>query len=143
MGGFNFGNIAKAIAGRSTPTKTSGTTSVSGTTSAPKAPISVSGTTNVIGSPAKSVASSFQPVRSSAPAPSYSYSPNVNQSAANNVVYWKQMYDQAAAAGKPKDSLNYISKQAQGAYGQLDPTTARRRTTLLHWIVALSKASLN
>lgn len=46
--------------------------------------------------------------------------------AMNDIVYWKKEYEKAQQAGKTKDSLNWISKQAQGAYGQVDQATAEQ-----------------
>lgn len=45
-------------------------------------------------------------------------------SAANDIAYWKSEYDKAQQAGKAKTSLDWISKQAQSSYNQLDPATA-------------------
>lgn len=45
--------------------------------------------------------------------------------AINNIVYWKQAYENAKAAGKPAESLSYIQKQAQPYYSQLDQTQAQ------------------
>jgi hypothetical protein len=100
---------------------------VKGTVVTPKAPVSVSGQNlGAVNKPAAGASAIGTPVRTgtAAPTPSYSYSPNMNQGAANQIVYLKQLYDQAAAAGKPKSSLNSIASKAQDQYGQLDPTTA-------------------
>ncbi|MMZ47355.1 hypothetical protein D1872_89990 [compost metagenome] len=62
-------------------------------------------------------------------APSYSSgggsssSAPFNAAAANDIVYWKQKYDEAVNAGK-KSSLDWIQKQAQKSYAQLDQNTA-------------------
>ncbi len=39
--------------------------------------------------------------------------------AINNIVYWKQAYENAKNAGKPASSLAYIDKQVQPLYAQL------------------------
>lgn len=75
------------------------------------------------GSPAISTSPSYSSPSYSAP--SYTPPSNFNSNAANNIVYWKQQYDAAVNAGKPKSSLDYIKNQAQASYGQLDPQTAK------------------
>ncbi len=101
---------------------------VKGTVVTPKAPVSVSGQNlGAVNKPAAGASAIGTPVRTgtvSSPAPSYSYNSGMNQGAANQIVYLKQLYDQAAAAGKPKSSLTSIANKAQEQYGQLDPTTA-------------------
>lgn len=110
------GVSAPATAGSNTSSLTPGVSNVPTGVSAPVA----------VGGGRSSSSSGSSSSRSSYSAPSYSAPSNLNMAAANDIVYWKQMYDQALNAGKPKESLNWIAQQAQKSYGQLDPETAKQ-----------------